>query len=164
MKTAVFAAGCFWGVEELIREVEGVESTEVGYSGGETKDPTYETIKRGDTGHAEAVQVTYDPSTLSYENLLKLFFRLHDPTTLNRQGGDIGTQYRSSIFVQNEEERSTAEKVIAEENRSGRHKRPVLTSIEPFTTFYPAEAYHQDYLRKNPGGYTCHFWRGPDPE
>ena len=156
---AIVAAGCFWGVEELIRKVPGVVETEVGYTGGSSDNPIYEKVKTGTTGHAEAVRITYDPLKISYEGVLELFFKLHDPTTLNRQGNDLGTQYRSAIFVMNSEERAIAEKVVAQENASGRWTRPVVTLIENLKTFYPAEAYHQDYLQKNPGGYKCHYWR-----
>lgn len=162
-KDMYVAGGCFWGVEELIRAVPGVTDTEVGYTGGETKNPTYETVKTGRTGHAEAIKISYDPSRISYEKLLELFFQLHDPTTLNRQGNDIGTQYRSTIFPQNEEEKKIAQQVIERENKSGRWKRPVVTTLEDFRQFYSAETYHQDYLQKNPGGYTCHYWRGQGP-
>jgi methionine-S-sulfoxide reductase len=160
---AVLAGGCFWGVEDLIRQIPGVVDTDVGYTGGTTSQPTYETVKTGSTGHAEAIRVEFDPAILSYEKLLEHFFKLHDPTTLNRQGNDIGTQYRSTIFVETPEQRAEAEKVIAAENKSGRWTRPVLTTIENASVFYPAEGYHQDYLQKNPGGYTCHYWRGPGP-
>jgi methionine-S-sulfoxide reductase len=163
-KIAVFAAGCFWGVEELIRKVKGVVDTEVGYTGGQSENPTYETVKTGRTGHAEAIQVSYDPAQISYEQLLKLFFQLHDPTTLNRQGGDVGTQYRSAIFYGDEAERLIAERVKRLEDESGRWPRPVTTTLEPLNAFYSAEGYHQDYLQRNPGGYTCHFWRGSGPQ
>lgn len=159
IRQMVVAGGCFWGVEELIRQVPGVTDTEVGYAGGDTENPTYETVKTGTTGHAEAVRISFDAAQTSFESLLELFFRLHDPTTLNRQGNDLGTQYRSAIFVSDEEERAIAEKVIARENQSGRWKRPVVTKIENLKRFYPAESYHQDYLQKNPNGYNCHYWR-----
>jgi methionine-S-sulfoxide reductase len=159
-EVAVLAGGCFWGVEELLREVPGVIDTEVGYTGGWLENPTYEDTHHGRSGHAEAVRVTFDPSVLSFEELLeRWFFRLHDPTTLNRQGNDVGTQYRSAIFPQTEEQREIAERVIAHVEASGRWKRPVTTSIEPAATWYSAEKYHQDYLRKHPGGYTCHYLR-----
>jgi methionine-S-sulfoxide reductase len=161
--SAVLAGGCFWGVEDLLRKLPGVIDTEVGYSGGTTPSPTYETVKKGGTGHAEAIDITYDPAKITYEKLLELFFQMHDPTTKNRQGNDIGTQYRSAIFVRTPEERAVAEKVIAAENASGRFSRPLATTIEPFSGFYSAEEYHQDYLQKNPGGYTCHYWRGTGP-
>ena len=157
---AVLAGGCFWGVEEILREVPGVIDTDVGYTGGWVKDPTYEDTHDSKSGHAEAIRVTFDPSVLSYEDLLeKWFFRLHDPTTLNRQGNDIGTQYRSAIFPQTPEQKRIAEQVKARVEASGKWKRPVTTSIEPATTWYSAENYHQDYLRKHPGGYSCHFLR-----
>jgi len=156
---AVLAGGCFWGVEEIIRKTPGVTETIVGYTGGKLANPTYEHVKMGNTGHAEAIEITFDPEVLSYENLLKLFFRLHDPTTKNRQGNDIGTQYRSSIFYESEAQKQTAEKVKAEVDASGKWPRPVATEIVPVATFYPAEDYHQKYLLKNPGGYNCHYVR-----
>jgi methionine-S-sulfoxide reductase len=164
MAITYFAAGCFWGVEDLLRKVPGVLDTEVGYTGGQTDGPTYETVKTGRTGHAETVSITYDPLKISYARLLELFFQLHDPTTKNRQGGDVGSQYRSTIFVQSPEERHTAEQVIDQLNHSQRWPQKVATTVEDFTRFYSAESYHQDYLQKNPGGYTCHFWRGLGPE
>ena len=156
---AVLAGGCFWGVEEIIRKVPGVLETIVGYTGGTLKNPTYEHVKQGNTGHAEAIEITFDPSVLAYEDLLRLFFRLHDPTTKNRQGNDIGTQYRSSIFYESDAQRATAEKVKAEVDASGKWARPIATEIVPVTTFYAAEDYHQKYLLKNPGGYNCHYLR-----
>ena len=159
VQQAIVAGGCFWGVEELIRKIPGVVKTEVGYTGGASDNPVYEKVKTGSTGHAEAVRISFEPSKISYEGVLDFFFKLHDPTTMNRQGNDLGTQYRSAIFVLNPEERAIADKVIAHENASGRWPRPLVTSIENLKTFYPAEAYHQDYLQKNPGGYNCHYWR-----
>ncbi|HLA10686.1 MAG TPA: peptide-methionine (S)-S-oxide reductase MsrA [Pyrinomonadaceae bacterium] len=157
---AVLAGGCFWGVEDILRDVPGVIDTEVGYTGGQLENPTYEDTHDGSSGHAEAVRVTFDPSVLGFEELLeRWFFRLHDPTTLNRQGNDVGTQYRSAIFPQTEEQREIAERVIARVASSSRWKRRVTTSIEPAATWYSAEQYHQDYLRRNPGGYTCHYLR-----
>jgi methionine-S-sulfoxide reductase len=159
-ETAVLAGGCFWGVEEILRDVPGVLDTEVGYTGGWLENPTYDDTHDSRSGHAEAIRVTFDPSVLSYEDLLEnWFFRLHDPTTLNRQGNDLGTQYRSAIFPQTPEQRSVAERVKARVDASGKWKRPVTTSIEPASTWYGAEGYHQDYLRKHPGGYSCHFMR-----
>lgn len=160
---AVLAGGCFWGVEELLRKVPGVIDTEVGYCGGQTDNPTYSTVKTGRTGHAEAISVTYDPTVLPYQRLLELFFQLHDPTSLNAQGNDHGSQYRSAIFVGSPQQREIAQKAIQTENESGRWPRPVVTTIEELTPFYSAESYHQDYLQKNPGGYTCHYWRGVGP-
>lgn len=152
MKKIVLAGGCFWGLEELIRKQPGVVATTVGYTGGEVVNPTYENHR----GHAEAVEITYDPKKTSYKKLLDFFFQIHNPTTLNRQGNDVGSSYRSAIFYGNEAERKEAEDFIAMVNASGRWKSPVVTTLEPLTTFYPAEEYHQDYLQKNPGGYTCH--------
>jgi len=159
---AVLAGGCFWGVEELLRKIPGVIDTEVGYSGGEG-DPTYENVKKGRSGYAESISITFDPAQLSFSHLLELFFKLHDPTTVNRQGNDVGSQYRSTIFVNSPEQRKIAEAAIEKENKSGRHTKPVATTIEDLKAFYSAESYHQDYLQKNPGGYTCHYWRGGDP-
>jgi len=158
-ETALLAGGCFWGMEEIIREIPGVLETVVGYTGGTTPDATYEQVKTGRTGHAESIRVVFDPSVLSYEGLLGYFFRMHDPTTANQQGNDIGTQYRSAIFYENEEQRKTAEGVKARVEASGKWKRPIVTQIVPATEFWPAEEYHQDYLEKHPGGYTCHFLR-----
>lgn len=142
-------------MEELFRKQSGVIDTEAGYTGGENANPTYESHP----GHAEALKITYDPVVTTYEDLLDFFFQIHDPTTMNRQGNDIGTAYRSAIFSATDEEKVAAEKFIALVNASGRWLRPVVTTLEPFTVFYPAERYHQDYLQKNPGGYTCHFRR-----
>jgi len=159
-EVAVLAGGCFWGVEDILRDVSGVIDTEVGYTGGWLENPTYHDTHDSKSGHAEAVRVTFDPSVLSYEDLLEnWFFKLHDPTTLNRQGNDIGTQYRSAIFPQTPEQRATAERVKARVEASGKWKRPITTTIEPASTWYNAEQYHQDYLRKNPSGYTCHYMR-----
>jgi methionine-S-sulfoxide reductase len=159
-EVAVLAGGCFWGVEEILRKVPGVIDTDVGYTGGWVKNPTYEDTHDSKSGHAEAIRVTFDPSVLSYEELLEnWFFKLHDPTTLNRQGNDVGTQYRSAIFPQTPEQQGVAERVKARVDASGKWKRPITTSIEPAGTWYSAESYHQDYLRKHPGGYTCHFMR-----
>ena len=159
-EVAVLAGGCFWGVEEILRDVPGVIDTDVGYTGGSLKNPTYEDTHDGKSGHAESIRVTFDPAALSYEELLeKWFFKLHDPTTLNRQGNDVGTQYRSAIFPQTPEQKATAERVKARVAASGKWKRPITTSIEPAGTWYSAEAYHQEYLRQHPGGYTCHYLR-----
>ena len=159
-EVAVLAGGCFWGVEEIIRAVPGVLDTEVGYTGGWLENPTYHDTHDSKSGHAEAIRVTFDPRVLSYESLLEnWFFRLHDPTTLNRQGNDAGTQYRSAIFYNSGEQRVTAEVVKARVDASGKWKRPVVTEIAEASTWYPAEGYHQDYLQKNPGGYTCHWLR-----
>ena len=159
-EVAVLAGGCFWGVEDILRDVPGVLDTDVGYTGGWLENPKYDDTHDSKSGHAEAIRVTFDPSVLGYETLLEQwFFKLHDPTTLNRQGNDVGTQYRSAIFPQSRAQREAAEKVKARVDASGKWQRPVTTSIEPASTWYDAERYHQDYLRKNPGGYTCHFMR-----
>lgn len=159
--TAVFAAGCFWGVEELFKEIEGVKETTVGYTGGTVSNPTYKRVCSGETGHAEAVKVEYDRATVSYKQLLDIFFRMHDPTQLNRQGNDKGSQYRSAIFYLNAEQQQQAEEMIAAVNASGRWDKPVVTTVEQAGEFYPAESYHQDYLQKNPNGYHCstHYLR-----
>lgn len=151
-KTAVIAGGCFWGLEDLLRHIPGVIDTEVGYCGGKNENPTYEFHP----GHAEAVEITYDPTRITYREILDHFFRYHNPTTLNRQGNDVGTSYRSAIFYVNEEEKAEALAMIDIVNESGRWSNPVVTTLEPLTRFWPAEPYHQDYLVKNPGGYTCH--------
>lgn len=158
-QVAIVAGGCFWGVEEILRQHHGVLDTEVGYVGGSVEDPAYEAVHTGETGHAEAVRVEFDSDLVSYETLLRYFFRLHDPTTLNRQGNDRGTQYRSAIFVLNEEQRRVAEAVRADVDRSGKWDAPVVTEIVPAGTFFEAESYHQDYLQRNPNGYTCHYLR-----
>ena len=158
-EVAIFAGGCFWGVQGLIRKLPGVTTSEVGYTGGTTSDPTYEDVHTGKTGHAEALRVVFDPKRLRYTELLDYFFRLHDPTTLNRQGNDIGSQYRSVIFYTSEEQRQAAVAAKERAGKSGRWKRPVVTEIVPAELFYRAEEYHQDYLVKHPDGYTCHFIR-----
>lgn len=155
LKKIVLAGGCFWGLEDLIRRQSGVVTTRVGYTGGKVEHPTYD----HHAGHAEAVEIEYDDTKTSYKNLLDFFFRAHNPTTLNQQGNDIGSSYRSAIFFASPEERAEAEKFIELVNKSGRWPDPVVTTLEPLTKFWPAEAYHQGYLRKNPGGYTCHFVR-----
>jgi peptide-methionine (S)-S-oxide reductase len=155
IKKAVLAGGCFWGLEDLIRRQSGVLSTRVGYAGGQVERPTYD----HHSGHAEAVEISYDDEKIDYKHLLDFFFRVHNPTTLNQQGNDIGTSYRSVIFFADEAERQMASDFIELVNRSGRWPDPVVTSLELLTKFWPAEDYHQKYLQKNPGGYTCHFVR-----
>ena len=155
-EVATLAAGCFWGVEHLFKQLPGVVSTEVGYTGGCTPNPTYEAVCTGKTGHAEAVQVVFDPARTSFEQVLRFFFRLHDPTTLNRQHADVGPQYRSAIFFHGEEQRRVAEQVRAELDRSGKWRDSIVTEIVPAGPFWSAEEYHQDYLKKHPGGYFCH--------
>ena len=155
IKKIVLAGGCFWGLQELIRKQEGIIKTQVGYTGGKVENPTYENHE----GHAEAVEIEYDTEKTSYKKLLDFFFRIHDPTTLNQQGNDHGISYRSAIFYENREEKKEAEDFIDIVNKSNRWKNPVVTTLEPLKNFYFAEDYHQDYLQKNPNGYTCHFIR-----
>ncbi|OGI58410.1 peptide-methionine (S)-S-oxide reductase [Candidatus Nomurabacteria bacterium RIFCSPHIGHO2_12_FULL_37_29] len=152
IKKIILAGGCFWGLEELIRKQPGVVNTTVGYTGGSVVNPTYENHE----GHAEAVEIEYDNEKTSYKKMLDFFFQIHNPTTLNQQGNDSGTSYRSAIFYANEVELKEAENFINIVNKSKRWKDKVVTSLEPLSRFYPAEDYHQDYLQKNPGGYTCH--------
>jgi peptide-methionine (S)-S-oxide reductase len=156
-ETATLAGGCFWGVEELVRKLPGVIDTTVGYTGGTLDHPLYENVKKGRTGHAESLQIVFDPDRITYEQILEFFFRLHDPTTSNRQGNDLGTQYRSAIFYHDEEQRLTAERAKAE--AQAKWPRPIVTEIVPASTFWPAEEFHQDYLQKHPAGYTCHYLR-----
>jgi methionine-S-sulfoxide reductase len=156
---AILAGGCFWGVEEILRSFPGVIETSVGYTGGLTQNPIYQEVKKGSTGHAEAIRVVFDPKKVTYEEILGHFFRLHDPTTLNRQGNDIGTQYRSAIFYSDEEQHQAALRVKEKIQKSGKWKKDIVTEIVKASDFYPAEEYHQDYLQKNPGGYTCHYLR-----
>lgn len=151
-KTAVFAGGCFWGLEELFRTQSGVLSTEAGYTGGANDNPTYE----NHPGHAEALEIEYDDAITSYKKLLDFFFQIHNPTTLNQQGNDRGTSYRSAIFYNTDEERAEAESFIELVDESARWGDPVVTTLEPLNRFWPAEENHQDYLQKRPGGYTCH--------
>jgi peptide-methionine (S)-S-oxide reductase len=155
IKRAVLGGGCFWGLQELIRQQPGVIKTTAGYAGGQVKNPTYE----NHTGHAEVVLVDYDDSKTSFKQLVDFFFQIHDPTTKDRQGNDIGGSYRSVIFYANNQEKQTAVDFIELVNKSGRWKNPVVTTLEKFVNFYSAEDYHQDYLQKYPGGYTCHFIR-----
>lgn len=159
LETTVLAGGCFWGVEQLIRELPGVVQTDVGYCGGSMPHATYELVKTGRSGHAEAVRIRFDPSKTSYEEILRFFFRMHDPTQLNRQMNDVGTQYRSTIFAQDDEQRRAAERVIKEVDASGFWDDPVVTTIAGAEEFWVAEDYHQDYLLKNPNGYNCHYIR-----
>lgn len=150
---ATFAAGCFWGVEKVFSEQKGVVSTQVGYTGGDTQAPDYEEVCTGATGHAEAIEIVFDPAVVSYEKLLEIFFSHHDPTTLNRQGPDIGTQYRSAIFTHGDAQKKAALKAKDLLNQAGIFKKPVATEISPAGPFYRAEEYHQKYLKKNPHGY-----------
>lgn len=154
-QTAVLAGGCFWGMEDLVRRMPGVESTRVGYTGGANADATY----RNHPGHAEALEVVFDPERTSYRELLELFFQIHDPSTLNRQGNDIGTSYRSAIFPLTQEQERVARDTIADVDASGRWPGPAVTTIEAAGPFWEAEPEHQDYLQRIPHGYTCHFPR-----
>jgi len=161
-ETAILAGGCFWGMEELLREIPGVIDSEVGYTGGALENPDYKHVKTGRTGHAEAVRITFDPARVSFVTLLEdAFFRMHDPTTPDQQGNDIGTQYRSAIFFTSPGQKKTAEEIVAKVNASGAWGRPIVTEIAPAATFTRAEDYHQKYLVKNPGGYSCHWMRPP---
>ncbi len=156
-EVAMLAGGCFWGMEDIIRKIPGVLETEVGYTGGHLENPKYDDTHDSASGHAEAVRVVFDPTKLSYDDLLVWFFKMHDPTTLNRQGNDRGTQYRSAIFYANEAQLAAAKKAIAAAEL--KWKKPIVTTLEPAAKWWPAEGYHQDYLVKNPGGYTCHYLR-----
>jgi peptide-methionine (S)-S-oxide reductase len=156
MAKATFAAGCFWGVEAAFRQIAGVKSTAVGYIGGTTKNPTYEQVCYQNTGHAEAVEVEYDPEQVSYERLLEVFWQNHDPTQLNRQGPDVGSQYRSAIFYHTPEQQAAAEASKQALAESGKLRRPIVTLIEPAPEFYRAEEYHQQYLEKR-GQSSCHI-------
>ncbi len=158
-ETAILAGGCFWGVEDILRKLPGVIDTEVGYTGGHLENPRYDDTHDSKSGHAEAIRIEFDPARIGYGEILDTFFRLHDPTTLNRQGNDTGTQYRSAIFYLSDEQKKAAEEAKSRASSSGRWKRPVVTEIAAASTFWPAEDYHQDYLKKHPGGYTCHFLR-----
>ncbi len=157
IEKAILAGGCFWGVEELIRQLPGVVSTVVGYTGGDVPNATY----RNHGTHAEGIEITFDPAVLSYRSLLEFFFQIHDPTTRNRQGNDIGASYRSAIFYLDEAQQQTAVALIAELNASGKWPGPIVTEVVPATAFWNAEEEHQAYLQKHPHGYTCHFVR-PD--
>jgi peptide methionine sulfoxide reductase msrA/msrB len=158
-ETAILSGGCFWGMQEILRSIPGVIKTTVGYTGGTVPNPTYEMVCSHTTGHAESVEIVFDPAKLSYEQLLGFFFRMHDPTTRDQQENDIGAQYRSAIFYTSDAQRQIAERVKAQVDKSGKWKRPIVTEITRATVFYPAEEYHQDYLQKNPGGYNCHYLR-----
>jgi peptide-methionine (S)-S-oxide reductase len=156
-ETAILAGGCFWGMQDLIRKLPGVISTRVGYTGGDVANATY----RNHAGHAEAIEIVFDPERLSYRDVLEFFFQIHDPTTRNRQGNDIGTSYRSAIFYTDDTQKSIAEETIADVDASGRWPGPVVTEVSPAGAFWEAEPEHQDYLERYPYGYTCHFVR-PD--
>ncbi|MBU0799437.1 MAG: peptide-methionine (S)-S-oxide reductase MsrA [Alphaproteobacteria bacterium] len=157
----ILAGGCFWGMEELIRALPGIIGTRVGYTGGQTDNPTYKDVSTGKTGHAEAIEIIFDNDIVTYEQILRFFFQIHDPTTENRQGNDRGTQYRSAIFYFTEDQQRTAHAVITAVEQSGNWPGPLVTELVPAGKFFVAEDHHQDYLMKNPGGYTCH-WARPD--
>ena len=155
MEVATLGGGCFWCIEAVFGEVEGVVSVLPEYSGGQVANPTYEEVSTGTTGHAEVVQVTFDPEIISYRELLEIFFAMHDPTTLNRQGNDVGTQYRSVIFYHNGEQKATAEKLIEELSKAKIYNAPIVTKVEPFKAFYKAEEYHRDYFKRHPEQPYC---------
>ncbi|HYM40873.1 MAG TPA: peptide-methionine (S)-S-oxide reductase MsrA [Thermoplasmata archaeon] len=154
-EVATLAGGCFWCLQPVFSELRGVEKTEVGYAGGDVANPSYEDVCTDTTGHAEAVQITFDPAVISYEDLLRIFFTVHDPTTLNRQGADTGTQYRSAVFTHSPEQKATVGRVLAELQAQRVWDDPVVTEVTPFANFYRAEEYHQDYYRKNPYAGYC---------
>jgi len=156
-QVATFAGGCFWCIEAAFNQVQGVISATSGYMGGQTLNPTYRDICTGDTGHAEVVQVEFDPALISYRQLLEILFFLHDPTTLNRQGNDVGTQYRSAVFVHNQQQQAATEQLITELTQQQVYSSPIVTRIEPVATFYPAETYHQGYALQNPTQPYCQF-------
>jgi peptide-methionine (S)-S-oxide reductase len=154
-EVATLAGGCFWCLEAAFQDLKGVENVQSGYAGGRVANPSYEDVCTGTTGHAEVVQITFDPQVVSFEDLLHVYFTIHDPTTLNRQGADVGTQYRSAIFYHSPEQKATAERVIAELQAQKLWDEPVVTELKPLTAFYPAEEYHRDYFRRNPTQGYC---------
>ena len=164
LEKATFGSGCFWCTEAVFERLKGVYKVVSGYSGGTVENPTYEQVCTGKTGHAEVTQITYDPKVITYDELLEVFWKTHDPTTLNRQGNDVGTQYRSVIFYHNDEQKRLAEKYKEELNKSGIWDKPIVTEIVPFTNFYPAENYHQNYYDNNPSQPYCSFVITPKVE
>lgn len=164
LETATLGGGCFWCLEPIFEALKGVEKVESGYAGGSTPDPTYQQVCIGNTGHAEVIQITFHPKEISYEDILRVFFEVHDPTTLNRQGADVGTQYRSIILYHSEEQKHTAERVIREIEEAKLWKDPIVTEIQPLKTFYPAEAYHQEYFENNPNQPYCRMVIAPKVE
>ncbi len=158
---ATLAGGCFWCLEAAFLELKGVERVESGYAGGHRPNPTYEQVCTGQTGHAEVVQVSFDPAVLSYRDLLRIFFTIHDPTTLNRQGADVGTQYRSAVFYHSPAQQALAKETIAELTASGAWEAPIVTEVAPLDVFYPAEEYHRDYYSRNPNQGYCRFVIAP---
>ncbi|HYN15075.1 MAG TPA: peptide-methionine (S)-S-oxide reductase MsrA [Terriglobales bacterium] len=161
LETAVFGGGCFWCLEAVFQRLPGVKSVESGYMGGRVEDPTYKQVCTGTTGHAEVVRVSFDPAQISYRDLLEVFFAIHDPTTLNRQGNDVGTQYRSAIFYNSDEQRREAEQVTAELTAAREFSAPIVTAVEPATKFYIAEGYHQNYFNENSEQPYCRFIIAP---
>lgn len=161
MSKAIIAGGCFWGMQELFRALPGVTDSRVGYTGGHLVNPKYDDTHDSKSGHAEALEITFDPQKTSYRKIFEFFFQIHDPTTPDRQGNDRGTQYRSAIFYADEEQKQIAREIITAVDKSGRWPGPVATTLEPEAVFYLAEPEHQDYLQRHPGGYTCH-WVRPD--
>ena len=159
MEIAILAGGCFWGMEDLMRKIPGVQKTRVGYTGGHLKNPTYKDVCTKTTGHAEALEILFDSSVVSYRRLLECFFQIHDPTTIDRQGNDIGDSYRSHIFTTSSEQREEAFKMISDNEKKKKWPGRIVTKVTPAEEFWEAEPYHQDYLVKNPNGYTCHFPR-----
>lgn len=160
-ETITLAGGCFWCLEAVYDQVRGITDVVSGYAGGTVANPSYEAVCAGSTGHAEVVRVTFDPSVISYREILEIFFDIHDPTTLNRQGGDIGTQYRSAIFYSNEQQKSEAEVVVRELMEAGTYSSPIVTEVAPLAEFYPAESYHQEYFANNPARQYCRAVVGP---
>jgi peptide-methionine (S)-S-oxide reductase len=160
-ETATLGAGCFWCLQEIFQQLRGVEAAVSGYSGGRSENPTYEQVCSGKTGHVEVVQVTFHPEEISYRDILEVFWEIHDPTTLHRQGNDVGEQYRSVVFYHSEVQRAVAEEMLRELKISGKWKDSIVTALEAFRSFYPAEEYHQDYFRKNPDNAYCRFVVSP---
>jgi peptide-methionine (S)-S-oxide reductase len=160
-EVVVLGGGCFWCLEAVFEQLRGVEQVESGYSGGVVANPSYQQVCSGTTGHAEVARITFDPQAISYEEMLRVFFAVHDPTTLNRQGGDVGSQYRSAIFTIGDEQRATAVRVIEEIEAAGIWGEPIVTEVTAFEAFYPAEEYHQEYYRRNPGQSYCQFVIAP---
>ncbi len=164
LDTATFGTGCFWCTEAIFQQLEGVEKVTSGYSGGTVVNPTYEEVTSKTTGHAECLNIIYDPAKITFDELLEIFWQTHDPTTLNRQGADVGTQYRSVVFYHNEEQKNKTAKYKADLNKSGAFNNPIVTTLEPFTVFYPAEAYHQNYYKNNTSQGYCQFVIRPKVE
>lgn len=161
LETATLGGGCFWCLEAVFDDLRGVQEVVSGYAGGQVKNPTYEQVCSGRTGHAEVVQIKFDPNELTFEDLLEVFFAIHDPTTLNRQGADVGTQYRSAIFTHSPQQQQVAHDVIAALNESGEWRKPIVTQVEPLDTFYPAENYHQEYFQNNSSQPYCRMVVAP---